>query len=863
MPNIIAEIKQWSTALPFWERWGLDGLISGKQYNDADCAELLQCLLEDEGLVSPAIERKELTHLNNTTDAAFNPSEPVSLKRVFNVQNVNALVPGQTLSFCDALTAIFGSNGSGKSGYARVLGCAGFTRGDRVVLPDINKPFNTDIVISADIEISCGTSTEIINYKVGSTCNKLSQCHVFDSTSVHVHLTGANSFSFSPAGLSLLTGLSDLTDSIKLKLQTKIDEAKKPQAFKISFQGKSSITEIIDNLGPKTDLKELKNQSQLSPAEVDLIKELDYEIAGLKTKKVTEQVSILQKAIQDLGKLQTLLTDISNKLCDSVAADLENLIIQHSQIEATVKILSIEEFKSDKFSQVGAAVWRQFVEAASELAKAEGSQDKPYPQPDDYCLLCHQPLSEHARLLITRLWEYLVSDAQSRLAKSAEAIEKKIESIQSIDMKFLNSESIYFRLLQGYDTNVLNIVTTFLAECQNRQIALLRILNTRKNEALTKLPDSGAEGISKIIENLQLEINGLKTQNVEQKITELENKLLTLHHRQILGQLLPDIEQYILKMIWAQKASRISCDTRHITQKYKALFENLVTDRYLELFEKILKDLQRPLRVSIKTIGKKGKTVKQIVLETDPTAPTDIATPEKVLSEGEKRAVALADFLTEVALDSTSRAIILDDPVTSLDLEWRETIASILIKECKKRQVIVFTHDLPFLYFLKKFSEDEQTEMVTHWIQRIENKPGYIFPNNSPALEKEYVKTARAQEFYEKAKASDGHEQEYFLRLGFAALRTCYEAFILYELFEEVVVRFDVRIMFGRLKRIKWDDSIADEANTKYEFLSRFIEGHLQSDEYTVKPDPQLLNQEIQSFNTLRTKLKTLKAKPK
>jgi len=65
-------------------------------------------------------------------------------------------------------------------------------------------------------------------------------------------LTGANSFSFSPAGLSLLTSLSELTDRIRLKLQTKIEEAKKAQGFKNSFQGKSLITEIIDNLGLKT-----------------------------------------------------------------------------------------------------------------------------------------------------------------------------------------------------------------------------------------------------------------------------------------------------------------------------------------------------------------------------------------------------------------------------------------------------------------------------------------------------------------------------------------------------------------------------------------------------------------------------------
>ena len=55
------------------------------------------------------------------------------------------------------------------------------------------------------------------------------------------------------------------------------------------------------------------------------------------------------------------------------------------------------------------------------------------------------------------------------------------------------------------------------------------------------------------------------------------------------------------------------------------------------------------------------------MLQVDETVPQEIASPDKILSEGEKRAVALADFLTEVALDTTSRSIILDDPVTSFD----------------------------------------------------------------------------------------------------------------------------------------------------------------------------------------------------
>jgi hypothetical protein len=263
--------------------------------------------------------------------------------------------------------------------------------------------------------------------------------------------------------------------------------------------------------------------------------------------------------------------------------------------------------------------------------------------------------------------------------------------------------------------------------------------------------------------------------------------------------------------------------------------------------------------VKVQTTGRKGKTYKQIVLQLNETAVSEIATPEKILSEGEKRAVALADFLTEVALDTTSSSIILDDPVTSLDLEWREMIASILAKEATARQVIVFTHDLAFLYFMKKHAEINGVQIVSHWIQRINDLPGYVSLNSSPALEREYRKPTRPWEYYKKANDSSGNERADYLRLGFGSLRTCYEAFVVYDLFEEVVMRFDERISFGRLKNVKWDDSIVSQANAKYELLSKYIEGHLHTNGYVAPSDPQTLQREIQDFETLRDKLRKLK----
>jgi wobble nucleotide-excising tRNase len=286
----------------------------------------------------------------------------------------------------------------------------------------------------------------------------------------------------------------------------------------------------------------------------------------------------------------------------------------------------------------------------------------------------------------------------------------------------------------------------------------------------------------------------------------------------------------------------------------------------VEVFTQLLNDFQRPLKVKVDTKGRKGEVYKQIVIAADPSIPTDKAKPDKVLSEGEKRAVALADFLTEVALDTTSSGIILDDPVTSLDLEWRQLIASVLVKEAGRRQVIVFTHDLPFLYFLKEAAHDAHVGIASHWIKRgdSDGRPGYVYLNNSPTLEQDYKSAQRAREFYARAKDAAPAEQEALLQQGFGALRTTYEAFIVFELFNGVVRRFDERLSFGRLTDIVWDAEIAQEVNDKCEFLSRHIEGHSHSNSFVAqKPTPDMLLQEIDAFESLRKRLRDLKTKHK
>lgn len=71
-----------------------------------------------------------------------------------------------------------------------------------------------------------------------------------------------------------------------------------------------------------------------------------------------------------------------------------------------------------------------------------------------------------------------------------------------------------------------------------------------------------------------------------------------------------------------------------------------------------------------------------------------------ILSEGEQKVVALANFLSECTIDFATNTIIFDDPVNSLDQDYREAIAKKIVELSSNRQIIVLTHDLYFLRLL-------------------------------------------------------------------------------------------------------------------------------------------------------------------
>ena len=118
----------------------------------------------------------------------------------------------------------------------------------------------------------------------------------------------------------------------------------------------------------------------------------------------------------------------------------------------------------------------------------------------------------------------------------------------------------------------------------------------------------------------------------------------------------------------------------------------------------------------------------KVVLTRNPNA-----TVGKILSEGEYRCVALAAFMAELTATENISGIVFDDPVSSLDHKYREVVASRLVQESKQRQVIIFTHDLAFLFELERVSWDCQpkSQIAVISVNRGADKSG-ICSNEPP-----------------------------------------------------------------------------------------------------------------------------------
>lgn len=211
--NVVNEIANWAKTAPKWQSDAIRRIFTQDLLSADDENELLRMLLADHGIVDaerPAPPPKPFADLISDSAGGL---KKVVLKEVHSVSGVNALVPNQSITFAlDGLTVIYGENGAGKSGYARVFKHACHAREKSQPILG-NVALKERKIAQATIELSVDDEDIAVQWTAGTpTSEILAEIAVFDSQCARVFLDQANEVVYLPYGIDVFGKLARLTD---------------------------------------------------------------------------------------------------------------------------------------------------------------------------------------------------------------------------------------------------------------------------------------------------------------------------------------------------------------------------------------------------------------------------------------------------------------------------------------------------------------------------------------------------------------------------------------------------------------------------------------------------------------------------
>ena len=697
--DALAELVSWSVKLPSWQRDALRRLVVSGSLTDGCLAELLAICCGEVG--APAALPCNSTHIGTGSSAR----QTVSLIAIRNPSGVNALTGGQQLTFGPSgLTVIYGENGAGKSGYARILKnvCRAKDRGD--VLGDVRAGSGPAATPSAEIELQVDGNTRTVAWQANVACDpELSLISVFDSATASVRVDQANEVFYTPAPMRLLADLANASAALEDQIKSKAAAIAARQPAWVTkpqcAEGTGAMA-ALRKLNPKTDVDALLQQLTLKPSEEarrqKLADDLRIDPATLAT-TVNRRAARFDRALEvvtqaeeaaSAARLNALLAAALHATSARAAADgAANLLFGTATIHG-----------------IGGEAWRHLWEAARRFSESTAYPSSRFPVVDDgaVCVLCVQQISAATGARLKTFEDFVRADTQANAA-TAEAAR---------DTMFAEWRKLW------PDVAALPKIKTVLAEdCAAPDLAAVvrRFLcgirwSLRQFEQKHLMPSlntpSPAAALKHAADAARAEVAKLQSSGAAAHLHALRQELLDLDGRAWLTSLKDELVAEVARLADEARLRRalVATNTRALSLKSKDISQKLVTNVLRDAFAEEVSALEIPdLRIELVDDGaKRGEQQFRLRL----VAGTPVAL-SRVLSEGEFRMVALAAFLAELRVAGDVCGIVFDDPVSSLDHRHRQAVARRIAQEALLRQVVVFTHDLFFMFLLEEAAEKE------------------------------------------------------------------------------------------------------------------------------------------------------------
>lgn len=707
--TIEADIVAWAKTRPAWQQLLLKRIASGQPLDSPFIAGLVQDVVN--GTVTGPL---------STLDAADLPTQgadvpTVSVLALRDVQNVNALLPNQTLTFGPAgMTVVYGDNGSGKSGYARLLKVVTDARHKQAVLPNA-------------FVASTGTQHAMVDYVVGRTefsgewpgltDPALHQVHFYDEACGDDYLATDTELAYRPSVLRVVDTLIWATDQLRAEVERLIlENAQKAQALP-RLDPATSAGAFITSISHSTRSAEIDTALDVPPTAAQDLASLVQEEARLLTTDPVSEKQRLTAAVSDLEATAAQFDLIESHLGAAGATAAFGQAQAARDARAAADLASRVDFADEPLAGVGSGAWRALWRAAEAYSLAHPYPTKDFPANDDMdrCVLCQQVLGDDARARLGRFHAFVHNET----ASTAAGLEADVGATRAV-LEGLSGTPMSVTAALGFLVNENRPLARALKDAlETAEVArrrLLEHLDGVTGDDFEALADVDIEAIRNLAATVGLRAAEIDGSAFAAQLAAVTSQKTELSDRLELAKYASQVREEVARRGELHKltAAKAAMTTGPMTTKANELSRAYVT---VAVSDRFSRESDR-LGLEHVVLGDRGGTKGKLKHKPALLGASAGRTTTEVLSEGEQTALGLAGFFTEIYFDDSKSSVVFDDPITSLDHGRREKAAKRIATLAADRQVVVFTHDLTFLGDLVRAAAEVDVPITERSISR-------------------------------------------------------------------------------------------------------------------------------------------------
>jgi energy-coupling factor transporter ATP-binding protein EcfA2 len=861
--TILDEVRLWAREQCDWQREAVARLEEHLSLSADDDEDLYAILKAARGIPDPE-GRAPRPQVDGPINRPMRSTDAVSLLAVTETRNVNALARNGALTFAPTgLTVVYGSNGSGKSGYARVLKQACFARDKRErVLPNTDLPREEAGVPSADLVATIGDQEASFTWTADAVeLTELSRVAVFDHTCARAFVDNEGSFSYSPAGLDILADLGATCVRMKAKLQRDIDaSAPNVEPLRALMNREATVAgKLAKALPAGVSEAQIIGAAGLSKEQSDRLDAVTRALAApdpkvqaaafrnqaLRVKVIADAISSVSAVVnQEKAQQLRVLVDASNRAKD--AADHVTRVFNETP---------------GQLPETGSELWRAMYEAARNFAvTSEPTKSFPSLEKGMPCPLCQQELEAEATSRLSTFEAFIKGDVQQKADEAREAAAVAFRQLRDARIDIGLTAAVVADLT-SLSEGLVDRCSEFQRQLRERQGAIVAACGKDGRwETVPDLEDGPVQELKQLMADLSGRATAMDAAADEAQKLALTAERDELEARRLLG----DLKDVAIEAIQrhANRAKLQACapdvHTLAITRKSTELTNNLATAELMDALNGELDILNiADLQVVMKAEGERGRSTYKLILERPGRFPAG-----DVLSEGEQRAVAIASFLTERRLSGDPSGVIFDDPVCSLDHRRRQRVARRIAKEAEERQVIVFTHDMFFLFALMQEAEELGVAVSPRTVSRAKEGFG-VCVDELPfdgASTKSRVGWLRNKQVECARLHRDGEEVAYNDQVGrlYSKLREAWEGCVEEVLLNGTVERFRKSVETNRLAKVYITDDDVSKVVANMGRCSNYAHNVARRGDIEM-PTPEDLTADIEILEGWRAELESRK----